>query len=328
MMLQPLTLFAQRHNHAHPHKISLCLVEQIFLHTGLQFSWWEPFFFFFFSFFSTRCCSPRVGPYICGDMPACSRMVSSPPCCPLDVSRRWVAMCKTLQKNKSISTCLDYFSPHNPPPPFFLFLLSALTSTVGLSADFEASSVLQGLDAKQRRLACVFNSRLPRQLIEPWANLQTKITSRSGQTGSKEQANLFSDTSIFSVWSWAAVSLCFLFLKPRVELLILFTLLFYMLTCYPIYWAAHAILIKWEFSRWTPDIFLRALENRAVTCHGVPCGLLSVWESPVSPVPLPSGITFTSPDTLKLPENCQSPEVWPVTSNPCIEIHSPYVSSI
>lgn len=73
-----------------------------------------------------------------------------------------------------------------------------------------------------------------------------------------------------------------------------------------------------------------SLGTRKQSCDLSRCPMWTLvsMRVPVSPVLLPSGITFTSPDTLKLPENCQSPGVWTIISDPCIEMHSPYMSSI
>lgn len=163
---------------------------------------------------STHCSTLRVGICICGSTPACSRTMPSPTCCLLDVSWSRVATCNIQWKNKSVNTCSIYSSP-------FLFLLFALPSSfvsVALCASplmFETTSFLcvrarVWMASSRDRLpnVCVFND-LVSELIEPcstWANLHSKITSRSDQTGrksnKKKKSHSCFHTQIFNWWSW------------------------------------------------------------------------------------------------------------------------------
>ncbi len=203
----------------------------------------------------------------------------SPPRCLLDVSHCRVATCKTLWKNKSINTCLDYFSF----PSFYFSLLLALPSPfVGAAICDSAYArniffplcLSQRSDAKQWRLASQCLRFLwPPFTVANWAlqyvgksadqnNIKIR-PDRDEKSRTKSCSCLY--TQIFDWWSWAAFAFCSL-LESLLNYL-------YFSNFYPICWHTIYILCcSWCLNQVRvfqfPDIHLWEGENRAVTCQG------------------------------------------------------------
>lgn len=180
----------------------------------------------------------------------------------------------------------------------------------------------------------VFNDLFSQSLMEPcsmWANLQTKITSRSclsGRKGKKAPTHAYTHRFAidgpgqpFPFVSCLRMFSFFFFLKCG-ELFILFRFLFYMLThiLYTVLCRPSKSSKSFPGEHLTPTSEQWRTELWPVkVAHNAPCGLLSVWKSHCPLCCIPLGLPGIH--MLKLPGNCHSPEMLTTSSSLCITIH-------